>query len=154
MKFCWMLLFTFVNIDLADWLTMTKMNCPLQNLIVFKNRKLSIFVITAIENTLLIFFMTGCVIFFLPCYRSKQQVLIICLCFQRLEIMVLVTTLWLHYIEAYFLHKLLNLNGDDGFWMNEVLVVLWYIMGLRTLVHSILLPFTPVEGNNNITFNL
>ncbi|KAK7818764.1 hypothetical protein CFP56_041081 [Quercus suber] len=35
--------------------------------------------------------------------------------------------------------KLLNLKGDDGFRMNEVLVSLWYIMGLWPLVYSMLL---------------
>jgi len=39
----------------------------------------------------------------------------------------------------YFLQKLLNLKGDDGFRMNEVLVGLWYIMGLWPLIYSMLL---------------
>ncbi|KAL8130832.1 hypothetical protein AgCh_006951 [Apium graveolens] len=44
--------------------------------------------------------------------------------------------------DMYFLKKLLNLKGDDGFRMNEVLVSLWYIMGLWPLVYSmLLLPF-------------
>lgn len=44
--------------------------------------------------------------------------------------------------DMYFLKKLLNLKGDDGFHMNEVLVSLWYIMGLWPLVYSmLLLPF-------------
>ncbi|XP_052178480.1 uncharacterized protein LOC127792143 isoform X2 [Diospyros lotus] len=41
--------------------------------------------------------------------------------------------------DMYFLKKLLNLKGDDGFQMNEVLVSLWYIMGLWPLVYSMLL---------------
>ncbi|KAJ0111347.1 hypothetical protein Patl1_01806 [Pistacia atlantica] len=41
--------------------------------------------------------------------------------------------------DIYFLKKLLNLKGDDGFVMNEVLVSLWYIMGLWPLVYSMLL---------------
>ncbi|XP_030966728.1 uncharacterized protein LOC115987341 [Quercus lobata] len=41
--------------------------------------------------------------------------------------------------DMYFLQKLLNLKGDDGFRMNEVLVSLWYIMGLWPLVYSMLL---------------
>ncbi|XP_020110050.1 uncharacterized protein LOC109725318 [Ananas comosus] len=43
------------------------------------------------------------------------------------------------YRDMYFLQKLLNLKGDDGFRMNEVLVALWYIMGLWPLVYSMLL---------------
>ncbi|KAL6842450.1 hypothetical protein ACP4OV_027685 [Aristida adscensionis] len=43
------------------------------------------------------------------------------------------------YRDRYFLEKLLNLKGDDGFRMNEVLVSLWYIMGLWPLVYSMLL---------------
>jgi hypothetical protein len=39
----------------------------------------------------------------------------------------------------YFLKKLLNLKGDDGFIMNQVLVAEWYIMGLWPLVYSMLL---------------
>ncbi|KAF7814822.1 Cardiolipin synthase N-terminal [Senna tora] len=41
--------------------------------------------------------------------------------------------------DMYFLKKLLNLIGDDGFRMNEVLVSLWYIMGLWPLVYSMIL---------------
>ncbi|KAK9152373.1 hypothetical protein Syun_010682 [Stephania yunnanensis] len=41
--------------------------------------------------------------------------------------------------DKYFLEKLLNLKGDDGFRMNEVLVSLWYIMGLWPVVYSMLL---------------
>ncbi|MBA0704756.1 hypothetical protein Golax_016995, partial [Gossypium laxum] len=41
--------------------------------------------------------------------------------------------------DMYFLKKLLNLKGDDGFRMNEVLVSQWYIMGLWPLVYSMLL---------------
>ncbi|PRQ52460.1 putative cardiolipin synthase [Rosa chinensis] len=40
--------------------------------------------------------------------------------------------------DMYFLKKLLNLKGDDGFRMNEVLVSVWYIMGLWPLVYSML----------------
>ncbi|XP_039853786.1 uncharacterized protein LOC120712132 isoform X2 [Panicum virgatum] len=43
------------------------------------------------------------------------------------------------YRDTYFLQKLLNLKGDDGFRMNEVLVALWYIMGLWPIVYSMLL---------------
>ncbi|CAA2979086.1 uncharacterized protein LOC111385575 [Olea europaea subsp. europaea] len=42
-------------------------------------------------------------------------------------------------LDMYFLEKLLNLKGDDGFQMNEVIVALWYIMGLWPLVYSMLL---------------
>ncbi|XP_050383005.1 uncharacterized protein LOC126799783 [Argentina anserina] len=41
--------------------------------------------------------------------------------------------------DMYFLKKLLNLKGDDGFRMNQVLVSVWYIMGLWPLVYSMLL---------------
>ncbi|XP_078443711.1 uncharacterized protein LOC144713095 [Wolffia australiana] len=41
--------------------------------------------------------------------------------------------------DIYFLQKLLNLKGDDGFQMNQVLVALWYIMGLYPFVYSMLL---------------
>ncbi|GFQ03012.1 hypothetical protein PHJA_002445000 [Phtheirospermum japonicum] len=41
--------------------------------------------------------------------------------------------------DLYFLKKLLNLKGDDGFEMNQVLVAEWYIMGLWPLVYSMLL---------------
>ncbi|XP_034601674.1 uncharacterized protein [Setaria viridis] len=43
------------------------------------------------------------------------------------------------YRDTYFLQKLLNLKGDDGFRMNDVLVALWYIMGIWPLVYSMLL---------------
>ncbi|XP_062195999.1 uncharacterized protein LOC133899088 [Phragmites australis] len=43
------------------------------------------------------------------------------------------------YRDTYFLQKLLNLKGDDGFRMNDILVCLWYIMGLWPLVYSMLL---------------
>ncbi|CAD6265639.1 unnamed protein product [Miscanthus lutarioriparius] len=43
------------------------------------------------------------------------------------------------YQDTYLLQKLLNLKGDDGFRMNDVLVSLWYIMGLWPLVYSMLL---------------
>ncbi|KAL1336896.1 uncharacterized protein [Arachis hypogaea] len=45
--------------------------------------------------------------------------------------------------DMYFLQKLLNLKGDDGFRMNEVLVSLWYIMGLWPLAYS--MPLLPTE---------
>ncbi|KAI3428892.1 uncharacterized protein J3R85_008900 [Psidium guajava] len=41
--------------------------------------------------------------------------------------------------DMYFVQKLLNLKGDDGFRMNGVLVSLWNIMGLWPLVYSMLL---------------
>ncbi|KAF9624038.1 hypothetical protein IFM89_007736 [Coptis chinensis] len=41
--------------------------------------------------------------------------------------------------DMYFLEKLLNLKGDDGFEMNKVLVSLWYIMGLWSISYSMLL---------------
>ncbi|KAK3405149.1 hypothetical protein EUGRSUZ_K01397 [Eucalyptus grandis] len=41
--------------------------------------------------------------------------------------------------DVYFLQKLLNLKGDDGFRMNGVLVSLWNIMGLWPMVYSMLL---------------
>ncbi|CAI0383405.1 unnamed protein product [Linum tenue] len=41
--------------------------------------------------------------------------------------------------DMYFLLKLCNLKGDDGFRMNEFLVSLWYIMGLWPLAYSMLL---------------
>ncbi|XP_061364538.1 uncharacterized protein LOC133307966 isoform X2 [Gastrolobium bilobum] len=49
--------------------------------------------------------------------------------------------------DMYFLRKLLNLKGDDGFRMNEVLVSLWYLMGLWPLAYSMLLIPT---GRSNI----
>ncbi|KAL3633667.1 hypothetical protein CASFOL_022429 [Castilleja foliolosa] len=41
--------------------------------------------------------------------------------------------------DLYFLKKLLNVRGDDGFEMNQVLVAEWYIMGLWPFVYSMLL---------------
>ncbi|WCJ21330.1 hypothetical protein M5689_003491 [Euphorbia peplus] len=41
--------------------------------------------------------------------------------------------------DLYFLKKLLNFTGDDGFEMNQVIVSLWYIMGLWPLVYTMLL---------------
>ncbi|EOA31383.1 hypothetical protein CARUB_v10014559mg [Capsella rubella] len=41
--------------------------------------------------------------------------------------------------DLYFLKKLLNLKSDDGFRMNQILVGLWYIMGLWPLVYGMLL---------------
>ncbi|GMY09637.1 Cardiolipin synthase N-terminal [Fagus crenata] len=52
--------------------------------------------------------------------------------------------------DMYFLQKLLNLKGDDGFRMNEVLVSLWYIMGLWPLVYSMLLLPTGRSSKSNI----
>ena len=46
---------------------------------------------------------------------------------------------YLQSTDLYFLKKLLNLKNDDGFKMNEVLVSLWYIMGLWPLIYSMLL---------------
>ncbi|XP_020231115.1 uncharacterized protein LOC109811714 [Cajanus cajan] len=52
--------------------------------------------------------------------------------------------------DFYFLKKLLNLIGEDGFRMNEVLVSLWYIMGLWPLVYSMLLLPTGRSSKTNI----
>ncbi|GMH12560.1 hypothetical protein Nepgr_014401 [Nepenthes gracilis] len=52
--------------------------------------------------------------------------------------------------DMYFLEKLLNLKGDDGFRMNEVLVSLWYIMGLWPVAYSMLLLPTGRSSKNNI----
>ncbi|KAG5076789.1 hypothetical protein JHK82_055484 [Glycine max] len=52
--------------------------------------------------------------------------------------------------DTYFLKKLLNLKGDDGFRMNEVLVSLWYLMGLWPLVYSMLLLPTGRSSKNII----
>ncbi|OMO89651.1 hypothetical protein COLO4_19642 [Corchorus olitorius] len=52
--------------------------------------------------------------------------------------------------DLYFLKKLLNLKGDDGFRMNEVLVSLWYIMGLWPLVYSMLLLPTGRSSKSSI----
>ncbi|KAK4845089.1 hypothetical protein QYF36_000734 [Acer negundo] len=52
--------------------------------------------------------------------------------------------------DMYFLKKLLNLKGDDGFKMNEVLVSLWYIMGLWPLVYSMILLPTGRSSKSNI----
>ncbi|GAV68450.1 hypothetical protein CFOL_v3_11953 [Cephalotus follicularis] len=52
--------------------------------------------------------------------------------------------------DMYFLKKLLNLKGDDGFRMNEVLVSLWYIMGLWPSVYSMLLLPTGRSSKINI----
>lgn len=42
-------------------------------------------------------------------------------------------------LDQYFLEKLLNLKGDDGFEMNRVLSCLWYIMGLWPVIYCMLL---------------
>ncbi|KZV20920.1 hypothetical protein F511_08834 [Dorcoceras hygrometricum] len=52
--------------------------------------------------------------------------------------------------DSYFLKKLLNLEGDDGFKMNEVIVALWYIMGLWPLVYSMLLLPTARSSRSKI----
>ncbi|KAG8364501.1 hypothetical protein BUALT_Bualt18G0003800 [Buddleja alternifolia] len=52
--------------------------------------------------------------------------------------------------DLYFLKKLLNLKGDDGFEMNQVLVALWYIMGLWPLVYSMLLLPTARSSKSKI----
>ncbi|CAJ1947658.1 unnamed protein product [Sphenostylis stenocarpa] len=52
--------------------------------------------------------------------------------------------------DLYFLKKLLNLKGDDGFRMNEALVSLWYLMGLWPLVYSMLLLPTGRSSKNSI----
>ncbi|KAF3445285.1 hypothetical protein FNV43_RR14980 [Rhamnella rubrinervis] len=52
--------------------------------------------------------------------------------------------------DMYFLKKLLNLKGDDGFRMNEVLASLWYIMGLWSLMYSMLLLPTGRSSKSNI----
>ncbi|KAK6238709.1 hypothetical protein QUC31_004178 [Theobroma cacao] len=52
--------------------------------------------------------------------------------------------------DMYFFKKLLNLKGDDGFRMNEVLVSLWYIMGLWPLLYSMLLLPTGRSSRNSI----
>ncbi|KAL8150961.1 hypothetical protein V2J09_020769 [Rumex salicifolius] len=52
--------------------------------------------------------------------------------------------------DEYFLKKLLNLKGDDGFRMNDVLVALWYIMGLWPIVYSMLLLPTGRSSKSSI----
>ncbi|XP_009588490.1 uncharacterized protein [Nicotiana tomentosiformis] len=52
--------------------------------------------------------------------------------------------------DMYFLKKLLNLKGDDGFQMNQVLVSLWYLMGLWPLVYSMLLLPTARSSKSSI----
>ncbi|KAG8387171.1 hypothetical protein BUALT_Bualt03G0225600 [Buddleja alternifolia] len=52
--------------------------------------------------------------------------------------------------DLYFLKKLLNLKGDDGFQMNHVLVALWCIMGLWPLVYSMLLLPTARSSGSKI----
>ncbi|XP_054775825.1 uncharacterized protein LOC129284385 isoform X2 [Prosopis cineraria] len=53
-------------------------------------------------------------------------------------------------LDMYFLKKLLNLIGDDGFRMNEVIVSLWYLMGLWPLVYSMMLLPTGRSSKSNI----
>ncbi|XP_057792911.1 LOW QUALITY PROTEIN: uncharacterized protein LOC131009530 [Salvia miltiorrhiza] len=52
--------------------------------------------------------------------------------------------------DEYFVKKLLNLKGDDGYEMNQVLVALWYIMGLWPLVYSMLLLPTARSSKSKI----
>ncbi|GLT51410.1 hypothetical protein SLA2020_248230 [Shorea laevis] len=52
--------------------------------------------------------------------------------------------------DMYFLQKLLNLKGDDGYRMNDVLVSLWYIMGLWPLVYSMLMLPTARSSESKI----
>ncbi|CAH9116226.1 unnamed protein product [Cuscuta europaea] len=52
--------------------------------------------------------------------------------------------------DLYFLKKLLNLKGDDGFRMNEVLVSLWYLMGLWPIIYSMLLLPTARTQKNKV----
>lgn len=52
--------------------------------------------------------------------------------------------------DMYFLEKLLNLKGDDGFQMNQVLVSLWYIMGLWPLAYSMLLLPSGRSSNSKV----
>ncbi|KAL9251294.1 hypothetical protein AKJ16_DCAP03472 [Drosera capensis] len=52
--------------------------------------------------------------------------------------------------DLYFVQKLSNLKGDDGFRMNQVLVSLWYIMGLWPVVYSMLLLPTGRSTKSNI----
>ncbi|KAK1626928.1 hypothetical protein QYE76_001243 [Lolium multiflorum] len=54
------------------------------------------------------------------------------------------------YRDTYFLQKLLNIKGDDGFRMNDVLVSLWYIMGIWPLVYSMLLLPTARSSKSKI----
>ncbi|XLR47238.1 hypothetical protein HN51_031325 [Arachis hypogaea] len=61
----------------------------------------------------------------------------------KLYLLLLGTTTLSLSRDMYFLQKLLNLKGDDGFRMNEVLVSLWYIMGLWPLAYS--MPLLPTE---------
>ncbi|XP_022140723.1 uncharacterized protein LOC111011318 [Momordica charantia] len=52
--------------------------------------------------------------------------------------------------DLYFLKKLLRLKSDDGFKMNEVLVSLWYLMGLWPLVYGMLLLPSGRSSNSNV----
>ncbi|GAB2285170.1 hypothetical protein Dimus_019622 [Dionaea muscipula] len=52
--------------------------------------------------------------------------------------------------DLYFVEKLSNLKGDDGFRMNQVLVSLWYIMGLWPLAYSMLLLPTGRSNKSSI----
>ncbi|EPS74234.1 hypothetical protein M569_00529, partial [Genlisea aurea] len=52
--------------------------------------------------------------------------------------------------DIYFVGKLLNLKGDDGYKMNQVLVALWYMMGLWPVVYSMLLVPTARSSKSQI----
>ena len=52
----------------------------------------------------------------------------------------------------YFVKKLLNLKGDDGYEMNQVLVAFWYVMGLWPLVYSMLHPLYLLKANLFLDF--
>ncbi|KAJ8429179.1 hypothetical protein Cgig2_011783 [Carnegiea gigantea] len=52
--------------------------------------------------------------------------------------------------DLYFVKKLSNLVGDDGFKMNQVLVSLWYVMGLWPIVYSMLLLPSGRSSKSNI----
>ncbi|CAI5510667.1 unnamed protein product [Closterium sp. Naga37s-1] len=53
------------------------------------------------------------------------------------------------YRDQYFLEKLLNLKGDDGFVMNQVLVVLWNLMGVMPGIYAATL--VPASRTNRTT---
>lgn len=54
------------------------------------------------------------------------------------------------YRDFFFVQKLLNLKGDDGFRMNEVLVALWNVMPLWSILYSMLLLPTARSANSKI----
>ncbi|CAI7848345.1 unnamed protein product [Closterium sp. NIES-54] len=53
------------------------------------------------------------------------------------------------YRDQYFLEKLLNLKGDDGFVMNQVLVALWNLMGVMPGIYAATL--VPASRTNRTT---